>query len=91
MEHVVYILYSPTHNKNYTGHTSNLILRIVSHNIFGKDHTAKFRPWVVIYVEFFNNKISAMKREKYFKSGRGSLLKNKIIEEFYSVIFHKSS
>jgi putative endonuclease len=82
MEHVVYILYSSKHNKNYTGHTSNLILRIASHNIFGKDHTSKFRPWEVIHLEFYDDKITAMKREKYFKAGRGNILKKNIINDF---------
>jgi putative endonuclease len=84
MEYVVYILYSEKHSKNYTGCTSHLILRMTSHNVFGKDHTAKFRPWFVVHVEFFNTKETALKREKYFKSGRGSILKNKIINDFYA-------
>jgi putative endonuclease len=31
----------------------------------------KFRPWEVIYLEFFYSKPDAMKREKYLKSGVG--------------------
>ena len=68
-EFVVYILYSEKFNKNYTGFTSNLIERFKSHNVLGtKGHTLKFRPWTVIYVEFFSFKAEAMKREKYLKS-----------------------
>ena len=81
-EFVVYILYSKKNGRNYTGFTSNLIQRIASHNYFGKDSTAKFRPWLVIHVEFFDTKELALKREKYFKAGRGSILKNKIIQDF---------
>ncbi|MRX38307.1 GIY-YIG nuclease family protein [Flavobacterium sp. LC2016-23] len=66
---VVYILYSETFNKNYTGFTSNLIERFKSHNHPGtKGYTVKFRPWMVIYVEFFYSKAEAMKREKYLKT-----------------------
>ena len=69
---VVYILYSETFNKNYTGFTSNLIERFKSHNHLGtKGYTVKFRPWMVIYVEFFSSKAEAMKREKYLKTGIG--------------------
>ena len=69
-EFVVYILYSKKFNKTYIGFTSSLIERFKSHNELGtKGHTLKFRPWIVIYVEFFNSKLEAMKREKYFKSG----------------------
>lgn len=71
-EFVVYILYSETFNKNYTGFTSNLMERFKSHNHLGtKGYTVKFRPWMVIHVEFFSSKSEAMKREKYLKTGIG--------------------
>ncbi|CAH0336818.1 hypothetical protein FVB9288_02542 [Flavobacterium sp. CECT 9288] len=81
-EFVVYILYSEKFNKNYTGFTSNLIERFKSHNVLGtKGHTLKFRPWTVIYVEFFSSKAEAMKREKYLKSGIGrEFIKNLILK-----------
>ncbi|TCN56555.1 GIY-YIG nuclease family protein [Flavobacterium circumlabens] len=71
-EFVVYVLYSETFNKNYTGFTSNLMERFKSHNYLGtKGYTVKFRPWMVIHVEFFSSKSEAMKREKYLKTGIG--------------------
>ena len=82
MEHVVYILYSPGSKRNYTGCTSHLIQRFLSHNIFGKDSTAKYRPWLVVHVEFYNSKTEALKKEKYYKSGRGSIKKNQIINDY---------
>jgi len=85
MEYAVYILYSLKNQRNYTGYTSNLIERIKSHNIYGKGSTAMHRPWIVVYTEFFETKEDALKREKYFKSGRGSILKNKIINEFVNI------
>ncbi|TEB43569.1 GIY-YIG nuclease family protein [Flavobacterium circumlabens] len=77
---VVYILYSETFNKNYTGFTSNLMERFKSHNHLGtKGYTVKFRPWMVIHVEFFSSKSEAMKREKYLKTGIGrEFIKNLI-------------
>ena len=72
MEFVVYILYSSQYKIHYTGFTSSLIARFKSHNEFGtKGFTKKYRPWIVIYVEFFNNKKDALKREKFLKSGQG--------------------
>lgn len=85
MEYAVYILWSTVHRKSYVGFTSNLINRISSHNIFGDDGTKSFRPWVVIHLEFINTKQEAMKREKYFKSGRGLNIKNGIIEKYLSI------
>jgi len=72
MEFVVYILYSKEHNKYYIGYTSNLIERYKSHNYLAtKGFTIKYRPWKVIYVDFFNNKTEAIRREKFLKSGKG--------------------
>jgi putative endonuclease len=71
MDFAVYILFSLKNGSNYTGYTSHLIERIKSHNIYGKDSTAKHRPWIVVNVEFYLSKEEALKREKYFKSGRG--------------------
>ena len=82
MEHAVYILYSVRSNRNYTGYTSNLIQRLYSHNIFGKDSTSKYRPWLVIHVEFYDTKEEALKKEKYYKSARGSIKKNDIIRQY---------
>ena len=82
MEHVVYIMYSPSSKRNYTGSSSSLIQRFYSHNFFGKDSTAKYRPWCVVHVEFFENKVEAQKREKYYKQGSGSRKKQNIIKDF---------
>ena len=72
VEFVVYILHSKKFNKYYTGFTSNLIERFKSHNYLSKKgSTIKYRPWMVVYVEFYYSKPEAMKREKYLKSGKG--------------------
>ncbi|MFP9100891.1 GIY-YIG nuclease family protein [Flavobacterium sp. RHBU_24] len=72
MEFVVYVLYSDKHNKTYVGYTSDLISRLNSHNKFAtKGYTIKFRPWKVIYIKFYQDKKSAMNREKYLKTGTG--------------------
>ncbi len=71
-EFVVYILFSEDYGKTYVGFTSNLIERFKSHNYLSKKgYTIKFRPWQVIYVEFFTTKSEALKREKLLKSGKG--------------------
>jgi putative endonuclease len=79
-EFVVYVLYSEKFNKNYTGFTSNLIARFNSHNLLEtKGFTLKFRPWKVIYVEFFDSKSEAMQREKHVKTGVGREFIQKLI------------
>jgi len=69
MLYTVYILYSSSFDKIYIGYSSHLINRFYSHNQFGtKDWTKSFRPWTVIYCEYFETKSQAMKREKQLKS-----------------------
>ena len=69
---VVYVLYSVNHQKIYIGYTSALIDRFHSHNKFStRGYTVKYRPWIVVHVEFFESKIAALKREKEIKSSRG--------------------
>ncbi|TXE07631.1 GIY-YIG nuclease family protein [Algoriphagus aquimarinus] len=71
-EFVVYILYSKSFGKTYTGMTSALITRFHFHNFKStKGFTLKYRPWIVIHVEFFNSKTEALIREKELKSGKG--------------------
>ena len=81
-EFVVYILFSKDYGKTYVGFTSNLIERFKSHNYLSKKgYTIKFRPWQVIYVEFFTTKSEALKREKLLKSGKGREFIKEIISK----------
>lgn len=74
MLYTVYILFSEKHSKIYIGYTSNLINRFHSHNeLSKKDWTHNFRPWVVIYCEYFHDKEQAKKREKQIKSENAAL------------------
>ena len=81
-EFVVYILFSEDYGKTYVGFTSNLIERYKSHNYLSKKgYTIKFRPWQVIYVEFFTTKFEALKKEKLLKSGKGREFIKEIISK----------
>ena len=82
-EFVVYILFSDSYQKTYVGFTSNLIERFKSHNVLGiKGYTIKYRPWTVIYIEFFTAKSEALKREQFFKTGKG----RELIKEMISIL-----
>jgi putative endonuclease len=68
----VYVLYSFSADKLYTGMTSDLITRFKFHNSKStKGFTLKFRPWYCIHTEFFDLKREALLREKELKSGKG--------------------
>ncbi len=72
MEFAVYILYFSNYDKPYIGFTSSIIQRFYSHNHFStKGYTYKFRPLIVVHLEFFQNKTDAMHCELWLKSGAG--------------------
>jgi putative endonuclease len=71
MTFTVYVLYSDLFCKHYTGFTTNLDQRLISHNELGNDWTRSFRPWRLIYTKEFIEKAEAIKYEKWLKSGVG--------------------
>jgi putative endonuclease len=73
MSFVVYILYSEKFDKHYSGYTSDLDSRIRSHNELGREWTARYRPWRIIYTKEFSEKGDAMRYEKWLKSGVGRM------------------
>jgi putative endonuclease len=85
LNYTVYILYSQIHNQIYIGFTSNLLNRFKSHNQLGHDWTAKFRPWMVVYCEYFFEKKEAMHREKQLKQYRQRLKIRKSIESEFQI------
>jgi putative endonuclease len=55
----------------YTGLTSDLAKRVEAHNAGRCSHTAKHRPWAVDVIVKFADDRTALKFEKYLKSGSG--------------------
>ena len=83
-EFVTYVLYSEKFDRIYIGFTSSLIQRFYSHNLYSKKgHTTKFRPWIVVLVEYHESKKEAIMRERSLKSGQGrTYIRNKVLS-FY--------
>ena len=68
----VYILYSVTGGKTYTGYTNDVGRRIFEHNVSEtRGFTLRYRPWTLIRKEQYSTKPEAMVREKFLKTGRG--------------------
>ena len=68
----VYILRSvvdPT--RYYAGLTSDVARRLETHNSGGSIHTVANRPWQLVAAIEFSNVDSAVKFERYLKSGSG--------------------
>ena len=78
----VYVIYSESVNKYYIGQTSNLTRRIEEHNTRNDRYTSNKGPWKLMYFEEFESRSEAMKREKFFKTGKGrEYWKNKLLIE----------
>ena len=70
---IVYILYSESRNRFYTGssRTDNPSERLKRHDGGYVTSTKSGRPWLLINVEFFKSYTEARKRELYLKTGVG--------------------
>jgi len=83
----VYVLYSLKDNKLYKGSSSDVSKRLLRHNSGGNKSTAHRKPFVVVHIEIFPDKGSALQRESYLKSAEGGfklkefLRKQKILDE----------
>ena len=69
----VYVIKSKKDNKHYAGITDNLSRRLKEHNR-GKSSTPSTKnrgPFELIYFEKIEDRLSARKREKYFKTAAG--------------------
>jgi putative endonuclease len=94
----VYILGSQSHpEQEYTGASENLRQRLADHNAGKSPHTAKFRPWTLLWYCAFPAKMSALAFEKYLKSHSGRafakkrLLPNSVSAAFAQNIDSKTS
>lgn len=68
----VYIIRSVSSpHQEYTGATADLKRRLLDHNTGKSTHTAKYRPWEVVWYSAFQDKYKALEFEKYLKSHSG--------------------
>ena len=59
-------------SKFYIGYTNSLSNRLIAHNhINNKGYTAKYMPWQIFHYFEFENKVDALRKEKWLKSGIG--------------------
>ena len=68
----VYILRSDNFpDQEYTGATEDLKVRLAYHNAGKSAHTAKYRPWTLLWYSAFPDKFRALEFERYLKSNSG--------------------
>jgi putative endonuclease len=68
MKYYVYILYSQSKDRYYTGYSANPEERVVEHNLGATPSTRPGRPWILAYTEEFENNSAAIKREREIKA-----------------------
>lgn len=78
-EYYVYLLESELDFSWYIGYTKDLQNRIKEHNLGQSYYTKRKMPWKILYYEVGFNKMDAIAREKYLKTGMGRrYLKNRL-------------
>ena len=79
----VYLLQCADDKSWYIGFTSNLRRRIVEHKGgYGCRTTSRKNNWKLIYFETYLNKMDAIGREKFLKSGSGRTYLKKQLKHF---------
>ena len=75
----VYILQSRRNSKLYIGHTNNIDRRVEEHNAGnGGKYTRQNGPWILVHSEKHPDRVSAVRRELYLKSTKGSREKKQL-------------
>ena len=80
--YIVYILQSKKESARlYKGFTTNLKDRLERHNLGNVYHTAKYKPWKLIFYACFQTKKKALDFENYLKTGSGTaFMRKRLIE-----------
>jgi putative endonuclease len=84
MNYFVYILYCSVTDKSYVGQTDNLILRYYRHRDGKSKWTSQMKKPFLLHWEGFDTRSEAMKREKYYKAGRGYSKRKRIVSKYLS-------
>ncbi len=84
-----YILYSPSLNKFYIGHTGDsLTNRLRKHNSNHKGFTGQKADWSIVHKEMFDNKDQALAREKEIKAWKSRVMIQKLLERYTKNLKH---
>jgi putative endonuclease len=67
----VYVLRSEKTGRRYVGSCQDLVNRVAQHNRGESKSTRHGIPWTLIYDERFESRSDALRRERYFKTGKG--------------------
>lgn len=82
----VYILKSKNFKKSYAGFTDNIERRLKEHNSGKNFYTKRYKPWVIISLEKFSNKLEAINKEKFYKTRTGRRKLKEIFKVYCPVV-----
>ena len=89
--HHVYVLFSELDRRLYIGSTGDIERRLQAHN-FGLTPSTKYRrPLQLLFYEAYQNKLDALRRERYLKTTKGKVnLRYMLRETLQSVHYEES-
>jgi len=67
----VYVLRSNKNGRRYIGSCQDIADRVRQHNNGVSKATRHGIPWSLIHTETFSTRAEAVRKERYFKTGRG--------------------
>ena len=79
-QYYLYILYSKTIDRYYTGVSHDPETRLLYHNKSHKGWTLRGRPWELVFKIVFSSKSEAMKWEKWIKYQKNRRVIENIID-----------
>ncbi|MDO8617812.1 MAG: GIY-YIG nuclease family protein [Candidatus Uhrbacteria bacterium] len=80
----VYVLQSGLDQNWYIGFSESIEHRVYEHNSRKNYSTKSRRPWKLIYYEAYLNKLDALGRERFLKSGSGHRFLKKQMTHYFS-------
>ena len=85
----IYIIYSESADKYYTGHTDDPERRLFEHNNLDVDSfTSKFRPWKIVFkYPISESRSQAIIIERSLKNRKSKIVLKKLIEKQKDTVF----
>jgi putative endonuclease len=85
----IYIIYSESADKYYTGHTDDPERRLFEHNNIDKvTYTSKYRPWEIVFIySISESRSEAIIIERYLKNRKSKIVLKKLIEKQKDTVF----
>ena len=85
MSYFVYILHSEKLDKYYVGYSKNPNVRLRYHNGGKMGWTKRGIPWKIVFKKSYNDKKTAMEKEKFIKRQKSSSYIKKLINNDYEL------